>query len=59
LLVSSGLEALPGQATSKEVEENMAQGLQVVSSRLLCESSGISDTSLDVQLCAYLDPDGC
>lgn len=41
LLVSSSLEALPRQATTEEVHENVAQGLEIISSGLLAAKMGV------------------
>lgn len=41
LLVGSGLEALPGKASTEEVHEDMAQGLKIVTTRLLSAKMGI------------------
>jgi hypothetical protein len=41
LLVGGSLESLPGQASAQKVHENMAQRLQVVSSRLLSSQVGV------------------
>jgi hypothetical protein len=40
LLVGRGLETLPRQSSAKEVEEDMAEGLQVVSAGLFCLLAG-------------------
>lgn len=39
LLLCGSFETLPGEGTSKEVHENVAEGLHVVTTRLLCGSA--------------------
>lgn len=41
LLVSGSLETLPGQAAAEEVHENVAEGLEIVSARLLAPQVGV------------------
>lgn len=41
LLVSSSLQALPGKATAKEIHEDVAESLEIVSSRLFASKMGI------------------
>lgn len=41
LLVGSSLEALPRQSTSEEVHENVAEGLEVIATRLLASKMGV------------------
>lgn len=41
LLIGGSFEALPGQAAAEEVHEDVAQGLEVVSARLLAAEMGV------------------